>query len=634
MKLRRTLTLLFLPLLVLAAARSAFPQADASRRAVRADGAVARGVYLSDPAVRERARYLAAATADEARKWDDRPAAVSILSGAADLLWNDDPERAGAWLTRAWELADGMTGDEGRKVSSEYRCASSRSRARALILATARRHDKALADLFLQQLADGRGESDKERQRGIFDDRTARSEQLLNLALSIVGEDPDGAANMAERSLADGISFQLQRLLLELRARDSAAADRVFDSALARLAHGFQEASEAQVLASYLFTPGRVFSVGADHTISLAVSARDLGPGRTPAEGDPVRARRFLAVMQRVVMSLPAPAAAEDPTLRAQELFTLAVSLRGGFERYAPDLWLPVEHRLVHISPDLRGGRSAGPLAQSVKERLQSRDPSAGDEVSGVYVDALEERADKEADPVERKFAYARAALATSPEDLSRGVKIAAKISDGEFRKQVTSFLVYRAALRSLEKGRLEQAVELASGAGPLQRTIVLITAAQRMGAERAVGGDDQVATQRRQRALELLSEADVLLQGEGRPADLLRARIGLVAALAHFDVRGALGRLKSVVDDINKADSFDIARAEPPSVGLSDFTAQPSVPAIRDGYGLKDVFAPLARENFDESVYVASKLSAPPTRGVCMLEIARSILTGGTAAK
>jgi hypothetical protein len=54
----------------------------------------------------------------------------------------------------------------------------------------------------------------------LFDDRTAGGEQLLNIALATLEIDPALAASFAERSLADGISFQLQRLLLSLRGRD------------------------------------------------------------------------------------------------------------------------------------------------------------------------------------------------------------------------------------------------------------------------------------------------------------------------------------------------------------------------------------------------------------------------------
>lgn len=636
MKSRKIQTLLLPPLLTLAAAVSASSQNAVPQPAGLARGPVAeaQGGRLLDPTVRARARYLAASTADEALRWSDPLAAVRVLAGAADLLWADSPGRAAAWLTRAWELA-GEVADDGDKASHRYRSDSARVQARAIVLATARRHDKELLDTFLRQLVDGREQNDKERRRGIFDDQSTRSEQLLNLALAVVKEDPGEAAKLAERSLADGISFQLQRVLLELRARDKAAADRLFDVALARLATGFQNTSEAQVLASYLFTPGRVFGVGGDRTIALAVStAAPAAPLRPAVEVDPARARRFLRIMQRILVSLPAPSAAADPALRAQEMVTLARSLKSGFEAYAPDLWLPIEHKLSHVSADLRRAPSADQLPQSVRASLLSRDlPANNEEANRIYVDALEEEAGKESEPIARKLAYAQAALATVPDDLERGTKIAARISEDELRKQVVSFLVYRAALSSLEKGQLDKAVELAAGAVPLQRAVVLITAAQRIGAGRVPEGESTQPG--RQRALELLSEAGRLLKGAGHSVDLLRARLGLVVALKRFDTRGALGYLEDVVVDINRAGSFDIVDAGAPRVtGLSDASAHASLPTIQEGYGLKDIFVSLAREDFDESIYVASKLTTPPARGLCMLEIARSILARDAGVK
>ena len=582
-----------------------------------------------------RARDLAVETAGEASKWSDRTAAVRVISEVADLLWDENPDRSRAWLTRAWELTGEVIEDGDDKENQRYRGNSSRGRSRSVILSVAQRHDKALADHFLDKLANETERIDNESQRGVFDDRTARSEQLLNLALAIVEDDPDGAANLAQRSLVDGISFQLQRVLLALRARDKSAADRVFDLSLVRLANGFKDASEAQVLASYLFTPGRVFSVGDHNTIALAVSAQSLRAVETPAAADPVRARQFLSIMQQILLSLPAPSATANPSLHAQKIVTLTGSLENGFKLYASDLWLPIEHRLALVRPDLPTPLPDSGLPQVVRERMQTGNPSAEEgELNNLYVTELERKADKETDPIARKFAYLKAALATAPEDLTRGLSLTAKINEDALRKQATSFLKYRAALVALEKEQPEKAITLAKEVEPLQRAVLLITAAQRISEARANESDEQTI-RRRILALELLSDAEKVLSADKRSDMVLRLRLGIISALARLDSTRALDSLKEAVVEINKADMFDPTDASPPRVtGSYGFSVQLTLPRLQGGYGLKDAFVSLARIDFDESIYVASKLNAPTTRGLCMLEIARSVLAGGKTTR
>jgi len=584
-----------------------------------------RGRLLELPLV-TRARALAVSTAEEASRWSDRLAAARVLSEAADLLWDDDPEQCRAWLTQAWELTDAIAYGEGDKGDQGYRGNSPKGRSRSVILSVAQRHDKALADFFLEKLANEAERTDTESRRGVFDDRTPRSEQLLNLALSVVESDPEGAASLAERSLVDGISFQLQRVLLALWERDRRAANRVLDAALLRLAAGFKDPSEAQVIASYFFTPGRVFNVGNQNNIVLAVSTRTRREAQTPAEAEPARARRFLAIMQHILLSLPAPSATANPPLQAQRIVTLAHSLEKGFRLYAEDLWLPIEHRLAMVRLDLSTPLPDGGLPQIIRERMQSGAVRDG-ELDTLYVAELEAKAEKEADPLARKFAYLQAALATVPEDLARGLSLAAKISEDALRQQVIAFLKYRAALVALEKGRIEESLALAEGTEPLQRVVLLITAAQRITEEGTRETDEQ-AMGARIRALQLLSDAEKALGGDKRSDVVLRLRLGIVVALARLDKARAINSLKEVVAEVNKAKSFDPTDASPPRVtGLYSFSVQSSLPRIKSGYGLRDAFTLLAPTEFDESIYVADKLNVPTTRGLCMLEIVRSVL-------
>jgi hypothetical protein len=610
-------------------------QAKSGSRKTEKTGVKIPGDSSDESPQRGRARDLVSATADEAIKWDDHRATVRALSHAADLLWDDNPDLARAWLVRAWDLTTDLNKETAQSDTKKYRSSSPQAAGRATVLAVAQRRDKRLADRLIEQLNDEKEQAAYESQRGIFDDRSARSEQLLNMALASVESDPALAVSLAERSLADGISFQLQSVLIALRKRDVNAANRVFDAALASLASRFAHASEGQVIASYLFTPGRVFGAGSSNTTALALGTQTPTLQKTPAEADPTRARRFLTIMQQILLSMPAPSTTPDPSLSAQEFVTLAGSLADGFKAYSPDLWLPIEQRLTQFVQYRAPAREDNRLPPSFRDRVRSGSTygASEEEINRSYVESLEEAADKEDDPIARKLAYVQAALATTPEDLARGRHIAAKIEETELRKQVVSFLTYRAALVMLEKGQLGEAITLASEAQPLQHAVILITAAQRIVAERPKREEVWQKSARNLRALDLLYNAEKLLKKEydDGSSDALRIQMGLVAALAPLDTLRALDALSGVVVSINKSDSFDLNDSGAPRpVGLDGFAAQSLLPRVRSGYGIKDALAPLALADFEGTVSVVKKISAPAARGEALLEIAKTILDAG----
>jgi hypothetical protein len=637
MKPRTTLRTSSLLLLLAATATASFPQGHPPQRGKQDGGdAPYDQARLSLKALRRAsASQLVAYTADAASGWIDRKAAVRVLAEAADLLWDEDPARARTWLKRAWELAGELADETEGTAIARFRSTSPKTRGRGVVLAVAQRRDKEFAERLLEQLADEERQAGHKSRQGVFDDKTARSEQLLDLALAIVKSDPNAAACLAELSLADGISFRLQSVLLALREQDKVVADRLFDSALGRLASRPHEPGEAQVIASYLFTPGRVAGVGSDNVAAMAVSARKAAESGTPAEDDSARARRFLNIVQQNLLSLPAPSTAANPALRAREVVFLADTLEPGFQLYAPDLWTPVEQRVAAIIPDLTPPPDAG-LPQPVRRSLESgNSKTAGAaELNRLYVDGLEEAAEKESDPIARKLAYVRAAMATSPDDLPRGLSLASKIGEGDLRKQISSSLVYRAALAAIEKGQLDRATDLASTAEPLQQALVFIAVAQRFVTRQRDEDDVQAAT-RKARAVELLADAEKVLKRVGGSSEAVRARLGLVAALAPLDAPRALYFLKDAVTAINQMDSFDPADTSPLRVGvLYGPAAQPTPSAIRSGFGLQDACSALSRFEFEETVHIAGKLKAPHARGICMMEIARAILTEDASSR
>src|SRR6476469_4243676 len=131
---------------------------------------------------RQQARAIALIeqTGSEAELWDDKRSAVEALANAADLLWDRNPTRAAKWLTKAWDLVDQVSESEPNPVLKDFTRQSDKAQLKSIVLRVAHNHDPKLADKFVQLIAEEQPEQKKDR--GAFDDRTARSEQLLWLA--------------------------------------------------------------------------------------------------------------------------------------------------------------------------------------------------------------------------------------------------------------------------------------------------------------------------------------------------------------------------------------------------------------------------------------------------------------------
>ena len=208
--------------------------------------------------------------ASEAELWDDKKSAVEALATAADELWDRNPSRARKWLTRGWDLADQISEGEKNPVLKEFTRQSDKAQLKAKILRVAHSHDRKLADKFVEQIADEQPEEKKER--GAFDDRTARSEQLLWLTQQALETNPQLAFSLAQRSLTDGLSFTLQNLMTGLRRKDVELSNQLFDLALERFSRVAPDPSEAEVLAGYLFQSGTTFSTNSAGVVIMSMN--------------------------------------------------------------------------------------------------------------------------------------------------------------------------------------------------------------------------------------------------------------------------------------------------------------------------------------------------------------------------
>jgi hypothetical protein len=567
-------------------------------------------------------------TAAEAPLWDDKKTAVGVLADAADLLWDESPGQGTKWLSKAWDLIDQVPESPKNEKLRAFFTRSDQTSLRTTVLSVARRHDSELAEKFLRQLS--QNEPTEKKERGAFDNRTARSEQLLTLAQQAVDSNPDLAFTLAERSFADGLSYGLQNVLTNLRTKNVELANRLFDLALARFSGTPSDPSEAEVLAGYLFKSGFTFSANsAGQTILVVNPAHQNLPA--VASSEPQRAKNFLIAVYEVLLSRPVALDSAEGTQGAQQILALGGRMAGQYNTFAPELVPAVQGFLAQLRRQLSLNGEASQFTEASRSASTSNTTKslADEEIYEKHLSELEERADKENNPIAKKLAYLEAAVVTNPKDYQRAKRIAEKIDDDELRADAVSFVLYRAVLFLVEKAEIEKAVEIVPAISDVsRRAVVKIAIAQRLLSSKSERAEPSEVNFVQQRAVELLTDIDSEIKKRELSANGAKIMLGRTAVLAKLDKAQALTSLEQTVQMINKLDRFDLRDSAAPNLGLSGFSASgATLAAPRVGFDFRSAIEALLLTNFTDVAAAAETLRIKETRGVARLEIARLFL-------
>jgi hypothetical protein len=564
-------------------------------------------------------------TAGEAQLWTDKKTAVWFLANAADLVWNDTPDHAQTWIRTAWKLTEELPDAPANEKLKEFFTRSVRVDMRTTILGVARKHDGKLADGLLKELA--ANEARDKTSKGAFDDRTARSEQLLQMAQQVIDSNPDVAFALAERSLADGISFSLQNVLTGLRLKKVDLANRLFDSALVRFS-SMADPSEAQVLAGYLFQSGFTFSTDSSgQTILVINPAHQNLPA--VALSEPQRAKAFLVAVYQALLTRPEAIYSPDNSQRTAQTLVLGDRLLAFYDSFEPELAPSTRGLMAHLRRQLYP-ESETPSS----ERFPRTDTTNSDttkrltreEIYEHHISALEEKADRQNDPISQKLGYVEAAVATNPPDYQRAIGIVEKINSADnLRQDAKAFLLYRASLFFIDRGDIDKAAALEPQVHDFVRQAVLnLAIAQHLTL--TTGTSDQVQLDR-QRAFDLLTEMRSGLERAKTSAKIAKIALARTAILGRLDRLQGLTALEEALQIINGLDSFDIRDRSAPSLGLDDSISGATVAAPKVNFDLGSAIEPLLQTNFADVSAAAETLRSKEMRGVARLEIARLFL-------
>ena len=583
---------------------------------------------LKRQGLRHQAISMVRQTAAEAPLWEDKNAAVLCLADAADLLWDENPDQGATWLKKAWDLIDQVSDSPKDDQLKEIFTSSDRRDVRTMVLRVARKHDQQLVEKFLKQLS--QKPPDEKKDRGALDDRTARSEQLLRLALQVVETDPSLAFHLAEASLDDGLSYDLQNLLTTLRKKSVPLSNQLFDLALVRFSSSQPDPSEADVLAGYLFHPAQNFTSSTGQRIVVMNFAQQ---NVTPAaQSEPQRARGFLTAVYQNMLARPISLETSADQRRAQLILALGNGLAYQYSIFAPDLAPAAGGFLAQLHSRLYpGGDASGPPGTASRNTKSegSTKRLTDDELHDQRVDELEDAADKETNELSKRMAYVKAALATRVEDYKRGKRIAEKIDDADLRDDTVSYVLYRFAVLALASGLTKEASELAPeiSNGP-RRAVLKIALAQDLlkKATASKRGIDELNLAH-QKAFDLLDSIDRDLRKEEPSAKVARIMLGRAAVLAKLDPAQALAALEQAVQLINKLDKFDLRDRAAPKLSLAAVPNSETLWTPDLGFDFRSAIDPLIATDFEQVASVVERLTVKEVAGVARIEVAKLFL-------
>ncbi len=567
-------------------------------------------------------------TVSEAPLWDDKKSAVTVLAEAADLLWDQSPASARSWLLKAWELVGSMADEPQDPSLKVFSTRSSKTQLRSVVLRVAHNHDPKLAESFVKRLETEDSKEEK-KERGAFDDRTARSEQLLALAQQLSSTNPELAFTLAERSLADGISFTLQNVLTTLRRKNVDLSNRLFDLALARFSSALPDPSEAEVLSGYLFQPGLTFSTNSAGLVIMSMNPMQRNDP-VVAQAEPQRARAFLLAAYQAFISQPMQVEGVENRARAQKVWAFASRNVNRYVTYATEFAGPVRNFLAQLQAQLFPEGRGDPFAT---DRAKTGDPYKPKTDREDYEDQLaklEELADKETNPTAKKQAYVNAVLAVDATDYERAKRIAEKIADDDLRVDVISYAIYRAGLTYVTQKDYGKAGELAEMLTNKQRqAMVKIAIAQHLlaGADEKRDEPTEIVSDQ-QRAFDLLNDVAREMKKESPSENAAKILLGRAALLAKLDKAQTLTSVEDALAVINKLDRFDMRDFAAPRLGLAVAPrSQSMLDNPRVGFSFRQAVETLVKTEFESLADLAGRFTRKEVRGLARFEVAKLYL-------
>ena len=586
---------------LLSFAPSALAQAPANKPTTEQSKALAEAKRKAKARQQQAASLLLSLSTD-ARSFRDLTLRARSLASIADLLWDLDRDQARVLFTRAWDAAEAAERDNSTTVNL-----------RQEVLGLAARHDRALAEAFLESIKTAQPDEQPDDSRNSLWGPPDALQKRLNLARNLLtAGDTKRALEFAEPALGTPTIATLN-FLTQLRNRDAAAADRFYASMLGHSFSGRSEdANTVSLLSSYLFTPRTYVMFVADGGAETAWNPVPL----PPIDVDPQLRLNFFQTAAGVLLQ---PISASEKTQNPGALvikYMVAQRLLPLFEQYAPaalttSLRSQIEMLREAVSQDVRNKenewvrKGIDPQNEEFKDREKS----------------LLDQIDRAKNSAERDDLYLKLAILALDNNKPTARDYADKIDETELRKQVLAWVDWATALHAVEQKNSEAALALVKRGE--------LTHIQRVWILTQVTG--LLAKSDRDKALTLTNDA---IAEAGRidnsDPDRPRALFAIANALQGLDAVRGWEIAFDAVRAGNAAESFTGEDGViPVSLRSSSQIFQRTDPV--PDFDVRGIFGKLATKDTDRTIELARAFQGEGPRAIATIAIAKALLSSDT---
>jgi hypothetical protein len=525
-----------------------------------------------------------------------------VQSNVADLIWTRDEKRARNLFR------DSMTaiGDSLNNISAQYHRFDSSywmlMEMRRQTLQTIARRDPQLAlDLLHATRPASSGEDTKSKAGG--QDQELALEQ--GIAYQVALNDPKQALQLAQESLAKGVSYTLISLLMRLQQKDAEAATRLAVDIIKKLQ---TESTTRNREAGYV----------AQALLSQVVQ---------PRQGEPVLSAGSAQAPEKIK-----PLKLDEQAMHDLADVVVTMAMNGS------SLDLGYVMNLQPLLPELekRVPERAIQLRKKIAEANKSMEPEAKEWMRATRLmrdgtpDEVLEAASKAA-PETRNGLYMMAAMKFAEAGNSeRARQILNDNVNGPERDQLLAQIDRQLMAQAVEQGKMDEAKQLASR---LRSKEARATELAYLAVSVSAKGD-------RKTALQLMTEAQNLVNRQPDNQEQLNALIQITRAYTLIEPARAFEIVEPIIDQANEMlaaaallEKFGAGRMSGgPGEGLfkkGELLLNPgfiSIERIGNQYGKG--LAALARADFDHTKALADRFQRNEARILARILIAQSILS------
>ncbi len=552
-------------------------------------------------------------TADEAKNWEDAKTSAQVQAQIADVLWELMPIQAEAILVRAWEKSKDV--QEPDEKPSEFRNYSKRLAVSREVLLVAKKRQSTLAEKWLKEFSESEEENFAKRNKGKFDDRTAKSSVLLEMAMQVAENDVNFAASLARESLADGISFGFQSVLLKIQEKNPELAQTVFRVALQRLENfGISDTSEILILNSYVYTPGRINSANTSNNSGSSTIAfnRDQPTIKSLAELNPALAKEFLQVSANAILKLPFPTTSENPEKASREQFSVINAILSRLKNQ--ELTQALQQRLNIIQANTNYSNAP---QSSPSDFAPMRQGEKITEYRSRLLDEAVEESEKLTNKLQRDIVLAKACVRSDVEDYEKAKSVASKIDDKELKEQITNFLIYRKCLSLIKTGDFSESYKLLNkNTEPKQKAAILIIGGQKLLQDKNTPQSQDWFVDARNLA-EKNKEVD---------NDWLKLRFGLVSSYQVTDKITASQVFRQTAKLITEEIKLSSDDKAPLAISFEGFVFSDFTHGTK-GFSLSSAINSFPKQDFEDALESIQNIKNSSTKGFATLELCKKYL-------